>query len=315
MVILLVMAGCTKSDADENEPIIFADGGWDSNKFYNEVASIIIEEGYGYETDDMTGSTAAIMTSIEKEEIDVHMEIWSENVKDIYDKGLEEGYYNTLSVNFDDNFQGLYVPTYVIEGDAERGIEPVAPNLKYMTDLPEYWELFKDPEDDGKGVIIGSISGWTVDEVLRDGYEEYGLDEYYNYISPGSESSINISLADAYENGEPWLGYNYEPNWVMAKYDMTPILEEVDDGPLASIGAQNVDIITHPGLSERVPEVVEFLENFQTSSDVANNALVYIQEEDASAYDAAVKFLQEEKDLWTDWVPTDVAEKVEESIQ
>lgn len=118
-------------------------------------------------------------------------------MKEIYDKGLDEGYYVKLSVNFADNFQGLYVPTYVIEGDAERGIEPMAPDLKYMTDLPEYWEVFLDPEDDQKGRIIDLIPGWTVDEILRDGYEEYGLDENYNYFSPGSEASINISLADA----------------------------------------------------------------------------------------------------------------------
>src|SRR5699024_11288648 len=92
------------------------------------------------------------------------------------------------SVNFDDNFQGLYVPTYVIEGDPERGIEPMAPDLKYITDLPDYWELFKDPEDDSKGRVIGSISGWTVDEILFDGFEHYNLDESYNYFRPGSES-------------------------------------------------------------------------------------------------------------------------------
>lgn len=313
LLLLSATIGC--SDKGKSEPIMFADGGWDSHKFHNEVAGIIIEEGYGYKTDQVTGSTAAIMTAIEDQEIDVHMEIWSENVGDVYYKGLDEGYYITLSLNFGDNFQGLYVPTYVIEGDAEREIEPLAPDLKYITDLPEYWEIFQDPEDDEKGRIIGSIPGWTVDEILHDGYIEYGLDETYNYFRPGSESAINVSLADAYENGEPWIGYNYEPNWIMAKYDMTALLEEEEDGPLASIGEQNVDIITHPGLADRAPDIVEFLENYQTSSDVANDALLYIQDEDASAYDAAVKFLQEEEELWTNWVPEDIAEKVQKAIQ
>lgn len=312
---LLVTAGCGGStDAETNEPIIFADDGWDSLRFHNEVAGTIIEEGYGYETEQVTGSTAAIYTALEEGDADVHMEIWTQNDEEVYTKGIEEGYYIKLSTNFDDNHQGLYVPTYVIEGDPERGIEPLAPDLKYITDLPDYWELFEDPEDPEKGRIIGAISGWNVDEILYDAFEHYGLDENYNYFRAGSESAINISLSDAYEKGEPWIGYNYEPNWVMGKYDMTPILEE-EPGPLESIGAQDIDIISNDRLPERAPEVVDFLKNYQTSSAIANDALGYMQDEEASTEEAALKFLKENEDLWTQWVPEDVAEKVKEAIK
>lgn len=312
---LMIFIGACSSEGDQNnEMIVFADNGWDSLKFHNEVAGFIIEHGYGYPTENRTGSTAAVLTGIEKEEIDVHMEIWTTNLGDMYDDRIESGDFIKLSVNFDDNFQGLYVPTYVIKGDAERGIEPMAPDLKYITDLPEYWRIFQDPEDKGKGRIIGSISGWTVDEILYDGLKEYGVDETYNYFRPGSESGINISLADAYENGEPWIGYNYEPNWVMGKYDMTPIIEKDDNGPLASIGPQDIDIISNKSLPERAPEVVEFLKNYQTSSEIANDALRYIQDEKASAEEAAIKFLEEREDVWLDWVPKDIAEKVKETL-
>lgn len=37
--------------------------------------------------------------------------------------------------------QGSYVPRYLVEGDAERGIEPrLAPDLRSVTDLPRYVE-------------------------------------------------------------------------------------------------------------------------------------------------------------------------------
>lgn len=312
--ILVVLIGCSVSEADENLPIVLADGGWDSNKFYNEVVKIIVEEGYGYEVEFMTGSTTARMLALKDGDIDAHVELWSENTGEIYYEGLEEGYYEKLALNFDDNFQGLYVPAYVIEGDPERGIDPLAPDLKYMEDLAKYWEVFQDPEDPDKGLIVGSISGWLADEILREGIEAYGLDEYYNYLSPGSESSINVSLASAYEKGEPWLGYNYEPNWVMAKYDMIPILEKEEDGPLKSIGPQDIDVVANKDFIENYPEVAKFLSHFQTSSDIANEALVFIQEEEATAYDAAVKFLQEEEELWTTWVPDEVVEKVKKSL-
>jgi|SRR5690625_3478846 len=314
MGFIIVLISCSVSEADENRPIVLADGGWESNKFFNEVARIIIEEGYGYEVEFMTGSTTARMLALKDGDIDAHLELWSENTGEIYFDGLAKGHYEKLALNFDDNFQGLYVPAYVIEGDAERGIEPLAPDLKYMEDLAQYWEVFRDPEDHDKGLIIGSISGWLADEILRDGIAEYGLDEYYNYLSPGSESSINVSLASAYEKGEPWIGYNYEPNWVMAKYDMIPILEKEENGPLESIGPQDIDIVANVDFVDRAPEVAEFFSNIQTSSDIANEALVFIQEEEVSAYDAAVKFLQEEEDLWMTWVPDDVANKVKAAL-
>lgn len=313
---LLMLAGCSDSASSENkEPIVFADAGWDSLRFHNEIAGIIIEAGYGYETEQRTGSSSAVWTGIAEGDIDIHMEVWKENLMDIYSKGIENGDFVKLSLNFDDNYQGLYVPTYVIEGDPERGIDPVAPDLKYVTDLPKYKDVFQDPEDDEKGRIVGSISGWTVDEILFEGYEYYGLDETYNYFRPGSEAAINTSLTSAYENGEPWVGYNYEPNWIMGMYDMTPLLEEEEDGPLAAIATQDIEIVATADFPERAPEVAEFLENYQTTSEISNNALAYIQETGNSAYDAAVKFLKEEEELWTEWVPEDVVEKVKEEIE
>ncbi|MFD1413233.1 glycine betaine ABC transporter substrate-binding protein [Oceanobacillus jeddahense] len=312
---LMLLAACGSENTNEGGAIVLADNGWDSLKFHNAVAEFIISNGYGYDAESISGSTAAIMSGIEDQEINIQMEVWTQNLGESYFEGLENGDYQKVSVNFDDNFQGLYVPTYMIEGDPERGIEPITPDLEYITDLPEYWEIFEDPDDSSKGRIIGSISGWEVDEVLYDGIIEYGLDEYYNYFRPGSESAINISLSDAYENGDPWIGYNYEPNWVMGMYDMTPIIEETEDGPLAEMGAQDIDIIVSNDLEDWAPEVVEFLSNYETSSEIANEALQYIQEEDASIEETAEKFLNDYEDLWTEWVTDEAEEQVKAALE
>jgi glycine betaine/proline transport system substrate-binding protein len=41
------------------DKIVFADPGWDSARFHNGIAQTIIEEGYGYPTEVIAGSTAA----------------------------------------------------------------------------------------------------------------------------------------------------------------------------------------------------------------------------------------------------------------
>lgn len=311
------IAGCSDDGpkADKKEPIIFGDEGWDSIRFHNSVAGIIIEEGYGYETEELSGSDAALWKGFEKGDIDVHMEAWTEDIREMYDQALDSGKVKELTVNYDDNFQGLYVPTYVIEGDEERGIEPMAPDLKYIQDLADYSDLFVDPDDPSKGRIIGASPGWTIDEMLENTVIKYGLDEMYNYVSPGSESAINASLIKAHDNGEPWVGYNFEPNWIMEQYDMTALLEKDPEGLIAQVASQDITIAAHVDLIERAPDVIEFLENYETTSDMSSEALVYIQEEDASTYDAAVHFLKKYEDLWTEWVPDDVAEKVKDAIK
>lgn len=82
------------------------------------------------------------------------------------------------------------MPTFVIKGDPARGIEPMAPDLKTVKDLPKYWELFKDPEEPSKGRIYGAIPGWAVDETLYTKYQNYGLDKTFTYFSPGSETAL-----------------------------------------------------------------------------------------------------------------------------
>ncbi|MFK4997419.1 glycine betaine ABC transporter substrate-binding protein [Bacillus sp. N9] len=137
--------------------IKFADAGWDSIRFHNSVAQQIIEEGYGYDTEVINGTTAATLQALQQGDINVYMEVWTDNAKDVYERAIDKGDIVKLATNFDDNAQGLYVPTYVIKGDAERGIEPVAPDLKTVQDLGKYTEIFEDPEDPNKGRIVGAL--------------------------------------------------------------------------------------------------------------------------------------------------------------
>lgn len=302
-------SGDSGSGGKDGETLVFADPGWESVRFHNSVAKIIVEEGFGYQTDVMPGSTPATVQGLENGDIDIYMELWTDNIIDVYEKAIKSGKIVELSVNFDDNEQGLYVPTYMIEGDPERGIEPVAPNLKTVKDLPKYWELFKDPEDSKKGRIYGAITGWEVDHILQQKMKTYGLDETYNYFNPGSDAAMVTAIVSAYEKGEPWVGYYWDPTWVMGKYDLT-LLEEPDPFP-----SNKVTVAVNEEMEAKAPEVVEFLRHYQTSSTLTSEALAYMEDRDVSEDEAAKWFLQKHEDLWSEWVPEDVAGKVKSAIK
>ncbi|MFZ3579687.1 ABC transporter substrate-binding protein [Virgibacillus sp. DJP39] len=322
--VLLVLSACGGSESGsegEIDKLVFGDAGWNSIKVHNSIAQKIIEEGYGIDTEVISGSTAATLTGFIEGDIDVYMEIWTENTKEVYENAIESGDIKKTSVNFDDNTQGLYVPTYVIEGDEERGIEAVAPDLKTVEDLKKYPELFADPAEPDKGRLINAPSGWAVEKTITQKMETYGLNDTFVNFKPGSDAAIVASLTDAYKAGEPWVGYYWSPTAVTAKFDLTLLEEPEFDQETwektkgTEFPPNDVVVAVHKDIPEAAPEVVKFLNNYETSSALTEDALMYMtSKEDISAEEAAIWWMNEHEDVWTKWVPEDVAKKVKDSI-
>lgn len=319
--VLVVLSACSDTEADSKiDTIVFSDAGWDSIRIHNSIAQTIIEEGYGYNTDVTTGSTATTFQGLRKGDINVYMEAWTDNIKEIYDEALDAGDIETVSVNFDDNDQGLYVPTYVIEGDEERGIEPMAPDLETVEDLKKYPDVFEDPEDPGRGRVINAPSGWELSAAIDEKFDVYGLDETMNNFMPGSDSAIVASLVDAYKNGEAWVGYYWAPTAVTAKYDLTLLEEEPyneeewEETKATEFPPNDVTIAVHKDMPDQAPDVVDFLSNYETSSDLTEEALRYMEENDATPEEAAAWWMEEHEDQWTSWVDEETAEKVKDAL-
>jgi len=312
--------------------IIFADFGWDSAQVHNRIAGIIVEKGLGYPIKFVQGETIMLNTALIQakggEAPNVNMETWTENWQDLYDEGLakgkdpntDEGFIN-LGANFPNSVQGWYVPRYMVEGDKARGIKASAPGLKSVFDLPKYWELFKDPEDPTKGRFYSCIPGWSCALVNDQKFEAYGIKDHYNIMQPGSGPALAAAMETAYKRGKPWLGYYWAPTWVLGKLDMYQLEEPAFDKKVwdttkaCSYPAVKCDIVVYKKLPEQAPEVVAFLKNYETTLDINNKFLAYMQDNKASTEDAAKWFLKQYESLWTQWVPTDVVAKVKAAIQ
>ncbi len=313
---LFALTSCGKKEAPK---AVFADAGWDSIQFHNAVMMFIAENAYDMETQEISGDTPVTWAALLEGEITIESETWTDNVA-TYKDDIASGNIIELGVNFDDNAQGFYVPRYVIEGDAERGIEPIAPDLKTVEDLKKYPDVFADPADPNMGRIIGSISGWAIDEVMRNKYEYYGLDEVYNYVDPGSEAALAASFASAYEKGEPIVGYYWEPTWLTGMYDLV-LLEDapyVDEesfrAGMTEVPAVRLTVVVHKDFYEAAPEYCEFLSKYQTSSALTAEALAYLQETGAEMDETAVWFLTQHDELIDQWLPDDKAELVRDAL-
>lgn len=321
--ILVVLSACGSGSESSGEldKIVFADAGWDSIRVHNSIAQKIVEEGYGFKTEVTPGSTAATFQGLKEGDINVYMEVWTDNIKEIYNEAIDAGDIEKLSVNFDDNVQGLYVPTYVIEGDKARGIEPMAPDLKTVEDLKKYPKLFADPAKPEKGRLINAPSGWAVAEAITAKMDAYGLNDTFENFMPGSDAAIVASMTDAIKAGDAWVGYYWSPTAVTAKYDLTLLEEPEFDQEIweetkgTEFPPNDVVVAVQKDMPDQAPEVVDFLSNYETSSALTEEALSYMEENQASPEEAAIWWMGEHEDIWTSWVPEDVAKKVKDSMK
>lgn len=321
ILVLVVMSLLVTCSALAAERLVFVDWSWDSARVHNRIAGFVAEHGFGYETDFLFADTVPGFQGLRRGDIDVSMETWIDNFLELWEEATAAGDVIDLGPNFPNAPQGWYVPTYVIEGDPDRGIQPLAPDLKSVEDLSKYWQLFRDRENPRKGRFYNGVTGWVVSETNVKKLEAYGLDKYYDVFYPGSQAALDTSIFRAYERGEPWFGYYWEPTWIMGSLDMTMLQEEPyteacgQSNHACAYPAVEVRIAVNKDLPARAPEFVEFLRNYETELTHTNRALAFMEESGGSDWDAAYWFLREYEDLWTSWLQPDVAAKVKAALE
>ncbi len=303
--------------------IVFAGLDWDSAQLHNEIAGYILQEGFGCEFTDIPGSTVPMVQGLVRGDIDINMEIWFNTAPEIWREAVASGDVLDLGRNMDASEFSFLVPRYVIEGDADRGIEPMAPDLRSVTDLSRYAELFKDPEEPNKGRYYNCIIGWQCELVNNDKLATYELEEYFTNFRPGTGAALASSLAGAYEKGEPWLGYYWGPTWVLGTFDMV-VLEEpdysddcwVDGDHGCAFPASIVDISVSKEFAEAASaEMLDFLRAFGLGQERVSRLLAFMRANDADAAEAARYFLENEPEVWTAWLPEEVAQRVLASLE
>ncbi len=304
----IAFAGAQSEGAEKVKTVVLADASWDSILVHNRVVAFILENGYGgYSVEFIPGDTIPLFNGVASGDIDVTMESWHSNYPEAYQEQVDAGNVVNIGKNMPDGPQGWWVPRYMVEGDEERGIEPVAPDLVSIDDLKKYADLFPDPENPGKGRILVGPPGWSATEISEQMMEEHGLYEQYTAFLPGSGASLAASMKGAYEKGEPWVGYYWEPTAIMYQLDMVRLKG-------TEFPAADVDIVMNSESYEELPEVADFLSKYHTSVAVNNEFLNVLNTEVETAEEAAVWFLENREEVWTEWVSDEVADNVRKAL-
>ena len=332
------LGGAAAAQADcggVQRPIVFAEIDWDSVQVINGIARTILELGFGCATDALPGTNIPLIQGAIRGDVDVIMEVWIDNVAEVWSPAVASGTVAELGVMFDDAVQGWYVPRYLVEGDPDRGIEPLAPDLRSVADLPRYAELFRDPEQPDRGRFHNCIIGWQCELINTAKLHAYGLADHFSDFRPGTGVALASSMEAAYLRGEPWFGYYWAPTWVLGRFDMLQLEEPpYDDACWAHLEAMIEDdtlnlaeracaypaSTTLVGLGSRFqhevsPEIRAFLSAMAMPSDLVNESLAFMQETGAGPMAAAQSFLRERRDVWSAWLDAATADRVAGALE
>ena len=315
LALSMSMLGAATS-AQGKGTIRIAEGDWTSNLVQVNIAKTILEEHMGYDVELIFADYTAQWVSLASDDLHIAMEIWEEATKPLMAKYLEEyggnGEVTFLGSSGLQGRSGYFVPTYVIEGDSERGIEPACPQLENWEQLNECAEAFATIETAPKGRWMGCpVVGWGCNDEAR--VKNLGLD--FVAVTIGSEPAHWAQLKSAYSRGEPILIEGWTPHWVFAKYGMTkvdlpPATDECWVGTETEPAKFDCDFpqdtivynIGNPRFLEDHPDVDTFLRNWHLTNEQIQPMLLAVDVDERDLEEVASEWVSENESVWKTWL-------------
>lgn len=307
-----LLAGAASAQAagwcESGKPVKFAGLNWESGMLLTDLLQFVLKNGYGCETDSLPGNSITMEQALGNNDIQIFAEEWIGR-SDAWNKAAAAGKVVGVGAPIVGATEGWYVPRYVIEGDAKRGIEAKAPQLKAIADLGQYAELFRDPEEPGKGRFYNCPAGWTCELDNSEMLKSYGLEEKFTNFRPGTGPALDAAVLSSYRRGEPILFYYWSPTPLMGQADLVKLEEKpgVDKSVTIQVGLSKT-------FHDEAPELVAVLNKVNVPIDLLNQNLAKMAKEKMDSADLAKVFLKEHPEVWHAWVSEDAAKKIDAAL-
>ena len=323
-VILLASALPLTSYANECGEFTIADMNWNSASLIAHIDQFILNEGYACDAQLIPGDSVPTGTSmIEKGQPDVAPELWTNGIKEALDKGVAEKRLRYAGKSLTNGGEeGFWVPSYLVEQYPElTTIEGVIKNAK----------LFEHPEDDEKFAFYGCPAGWTCQITSGHLFDALKLEDHnFEMIDPGSGAALTGTIAKAYERNKAWFGYYWSPTPVLGKYEMVKVdfgsgtdIEEFrncttqpdcESPKVTMFPAAPVHTVTTESFATSQPIAYQYFQKRGFTNEKMSELLAWMEDNQADAEEAMYHFLETSPDVWHNWVPQDVAEKVQQAL-
>lgn len=295
---------------------------WQSNQAMVNVDKLILNLGYGCNATTVAGDTVPTITAmIEKGQPDIASEATPSLLGDVYTNGAAEGRISQIGTAITDGLvSGWYIPTYVAEAH---------PEIKTVEDAMAHPELFPSPDDPSKGAVIQGPQGWGDTVVTAQLFKALNNPNFV-MVPTGSAAALDGVIAKAYEQKQGIITQYWSPTSLLVQYPMvrlemahdaaewarcTSVQDCPDPKPNYWQQAEMVTLASQPFTSRTdIPEVMDYFKTRSWSQAEVSQVMLWMTDNQANGEDGARWFLENMSDVWTKWVPAEVAEKIKASL-
>jgi glycine betaine/proline transport system substrate-binding protein len=297
---------------------------WQSAEAQAYVDKFILNNGYGCNATTVAGDTVPTITSmIEKGQPDIAPDAAPTLLGDFYAKGVAEGRVSRIGTSISDgSFSGWYIPQYVADAH---------PDIKTVDDAIKHPELFPSPEDPSKGGVIQGPQGWGDTVVTAQLFKALEADKKGFVLVPsGSAAALDGAIAKAYERKQGYIAAYWAPTSLLVKYPMVRLEGAHDDAEWKRCTSKQDCPDPKPNywaLTEEVTlasskftgradfsEVKDYLGKRSWTQAEVGKVMLWMTDNQANGEDGAKWFIKNMPEVWTKWVPADVAEKVKAAL-
>lgn len=206
--------------------------------------------------------------------------------------------------------EGWYVPTYVIKGDPERGIEPVCPGLPDYHAINDCAAAFATPSTNGKARYLAGDPAWEPLFGDTERIDNLGLNVEKEYA--GSEAALVAEFKRALDRGEPVMGLMWNPHMLFAKYDLTlvemPAYSKECWGTTYACAWETASnsIVVSAKFAAGHPVATRFLDAYSLPVEAQNEIMLNIEEQGRTVEEAVDDWMAANESVWQSWIPTSV---------
>jgi len=322
-IALGLAAPAAASECGTDKTIDIAEMNWATAAALAHIHAHILGDGYGCKTDIVSGDTVPTSASMfAKSTPAIAPELWTSALQEKLDAAVADDKVFVAGDTFlGGGLEAWFIPQYVADEH---------PELKTPDDVIAHPELFPSPDDPSKGRLYGCIPGWVCEIANASLFKAYDMENKgWELFSPGSAGNLDASIARAFTRHEPILFYYWGPTTILGKFpvhqlDMPPVDEagykcntnpDCKD-PAVKTGwpSSPIKVVGAGWLKTDAPAVADYLSKVTMDRTDISKLIAWGDDNKADAEATAIHFLKEDKDIWSKWVPADVADKISASM-
>ncbi len=310
--------------ADECGNVSIAEMKWASAGIAANFDKIILEAGYGCTVTIVPGATMPTFVSMDQQGTpDIASEFWVNAVRTELDNAIKANrLVQAAEILSEGAVEGWWIPKFIADAN---------PDIRSVQDALKRPDLFPAPGNPQQGGVYNCPTGWNCQISTSNLFRALAADkDGFTLIDTGSPQGLDDSIAAAFQKKVGWLGYYWAPTAILGKYDMTRLSFGVShdkaewDRCTAVPGCARPQVNSYPlsraftittkAFADRAGPAADYLKKRSWDNSTINDVLAWQDEHHESTREAALYFLRNYSDLWTQWVPADVAAKVKGTL-